>query len=679
MISVFRKKCSFYVRKEVIKMKKNKTASKRILCAIVAFAAAASYIWPSGADRALLISAESTTQGDVNGDGSVTAADLVSFINYTLGREEGISTANADMNGDGRVNIIDCILLINSLSGQQEPEPPAADEKKTITLSDEGISITGTGAASEGSVVTITEPGEYSVTGKLSDGQIIVNVDKTLYPAGKVELSLEGVDITSLDNSPLYIASVDDECVITVKKGTENVITDGAQYTNADGDSGAVYSKDDLKFKGKGKLTVNGNCADGIVGKDSVKIFNGSITVNAADDGVRGKDSVKIGDADDTDFSSLVLDIKTGTGDGIKATNDTDEGKGKVIINGGTVNVRAFGDGIHAYSDVEVKGGTIDIFTYKGSSYQGGSTSAMPSDLSAKGIKSDGTINISGGRIIADTSDDAVHGASAVSVTGGVLELKTGDDGIHSDTDVTIGSGTADTYDDVFIYIPECYEGVEGNNVTQNSGTCIVYSTDDGYNAAGGADGSGMTGPGGWRPGGWGSQTSGGAYAINLNGGFVYVSTADGDHDGFDSNGALNIAGAIAVSNGNEAFDSDGTKSFTAGTFIELKGRSGGMGGGMGGAALTASFSASINAAAGDRITVSDSQGNVIVSFAAGKAATSCKVGSKTVSSGKVNVGGTVTGGTALPVTGDSQQVYTGGTVSGGTDGTAGSSSGSRW
>ena len=56
---------------------------------------------------------------------------------------------------------------------------------------------------------------------------------------------------------------------------------DGTSYTNADEDSGAIYSKDDIKFKGKGNLTVNGNCADGIVGKDDVKIYNGNITVNA--------------------------------------------------------------------------------------------------------------------------------------------------------------------------------------------------------------------------------------------------------------------------------------------------------------------------------------------------------------------------------------------------------------
>ena len=501
----------------------------------------------------------------------------------------------------------------------------------------------------------------------------LYDFDKTVYPLEKVELSLEGTEITSLDNSPVYIASIDDECVITAKKGTDNIISDGTSYTNADEDSGAIYAKDDIKIKGKGNLIVNGNCSDGIVGKDSVKIFNGNITVNAADDGIRGKDSVKIGDVDDTDFSNLSVTVNTPAGDGIKATNATETDKGKVIINGGTITVKAFGDGIQGESDVKISGGTVDVYTYEGSGYTSGgnafdgNANKMPTDLSAKGIKSAGTINIEGGTITVDSSDDAVHGAGNVNIIGGRLELRSADDAVHSDTDLTIGAGTATTFDDVMIYVPKCYEGIEGQNIIQNSGTVIVYSDDDGYNAAGGADGSGMTGPGGWNPGG--GFGGGGNYAITLNGGFAYVSAADGDHDGFDSNGSITIDGAIAVSNGNEAFDCDGTKSFNSGTFVQLSGSgNGGMGGfpgrpggGMGGTSgMTASFSSTVSAQKGDRITVSDSSGNIIVSFLAGKPASTVSVGSKTVTSGTVTVGGDVQNGTALPVIGDSQQVYVG-------------------
>ena len=662
------------------KFKKMRSA----VCGILALAMAASYTCATGAAEGTALA------GDVNGDDIISTADAVTMISYLLGKDVSVNTENADINGDGTVNIVDGILLIDKILNPQPTDPPVtptdppvtptdppvtptdppATEESTIILNGTSAEITGSGAVAEGSIVTISMPGVYRISGKLDDGQIIVNVDKTAYPAGVVELSLEGAEINSKSNSAVYIESIDDECVITAKNGTENIISDGSEYVNADEDSGAIYSKDDLKIKGKGSLVVNGNCADGIVGKDSVKIFNGNITVNAADDGIRGKDSVKIGDAEDTDFSNLSVTVNTPAGDGIKATNSTEADKGKVIINGGTVTVKAFGDGIQGESDVKISGGTVDVYTYEGSGYTSGGSAfdgnanKMPTDLSAKGIKSAGTINIEGGTITVDSSDDAVHGAGNVNIIGGRLELRSADDAVHSDTDLTIGAGTATTFDDVMIYVPKCYEGIEGQNIIQNSGTVIVYSDDDGYNAAGGADGSGTTGPGGWNPGG--GFGSGGNYAITLNGGFAYVSAADGDHDGFDSNGSITIDGAIAISNGTDAFDCDGTKSFNSGTFVELSGsRNGGMGGGPGGmggmgSGMTASFSSTVSAQKGDRITVSDSSGNVIVSFIAGKPASNVSVGSKTVSSGTVTVGGDVQNGTALPVIGDSQQVYVG-------------------
>lgn len=676
-------------------MKKSDKKFRSVICGLLAFTVAASYTFTAGPFRD--VSADETVlSGDLNDDGVINTADAVAMINYLVGKDVKINSSNADFNADGTVNIVDGILLINKIMNPEqntdpEPEPPADtdDTETSITLNGDSIEVSGSGAVAEGSVLTISKPGTYVISGKLNDGQIIVDVDKTAYPEGKVELSLEGADITSSSDSAVYVASVADECVITVKKGTENVISDGTDYKNADDSTGAVYSKDDLKIKGKGNLTVNGNCKDGIVGKDSVKIFNGNITVNSVDDGIRGKDSVKIGDSDDTDFSNLSVTVNSASGDGIKATNDSDEGKGKVIINGGTVSIKSFGDGIQGESDVKIAGGDIEIYTYEGSSYTasgsttGGNTGGwgrpggfgggmgmdgnankMPDDLSAKGLKSSGTINITGGNIVIDSSDDAVHAAGNVNVTGGRLELRSADDGVHSDADLVIGEGSADTFDDVMIYVPKCYEGIEAMNITQNSGTVLVYADDDGYNAAGGADGSGMTGPGGWNQGGWGQPGGiggGGSYSLNLKGGLAFVSSADGDHDGFDSNGSITVDGAIAISNGNEAFDCDGAKTFTSGTFIEVSGGSGGGFGMPGGSSVgwTTAFSGNVTAQKGDRITVTDSAGNLIVSFLAGKPASKVSVGSKTVSSGKVTVSEEIPDGNALPVIGDSQQIYT--------------------
>ncbi|MGN0604960.1 MAG: carbohydrate-binding domain-containing protein [Oscillospiraceae bacterium] len=632
-----------------------------------------------------------TLAGDLNEDGAVNAVDFVLMKKYIINAGELGEQAmlNADMNSSGEVNIFDAIFLAKQLVTNQSTDPtePSETEASTITLLGTSIETSSSTVVIDGTTATITVPGVYTITGTLDDGQIIVDVDKTTYPTGAVELSLEGVDIASSNNSPVYIASIADECTITAKKGTDNVISDGSSYTNADEDSGAIYSKDDLKIKGKGNLTVNGNCADGIVGKDDVKIYNGNITVNAVDDGIRGKDSVRIGNIDDLAvegaYDNLSVTITTQSGDGITATNTTDEGKGYITVNGGTLSIDSYADGLQAEQALTVNGGTIDISTYEGSSFSGNVSSgntggwgggmqdgnSNKTDISAKGLKSGGTLDINGGTINIDSSDDCIHSAGNLNLYGGYMTLASADDACHSDTDLTIGNGTADTFDDVKILISTCYEGIEAINITQNSGTVIVNSIDDGYNAAGGADGSGTTNPGGWNPGG--GMGSGGNYSMNLNGGFALVNATDGDHDGFDSNGSITISGGYFISNGNEPFDSDGSKTYSGGVYIIDKG-SGGMGG-MGGSEMASTVTASCSANAGTRITLADGE-NVIVSFVADKSVTSLTAGCNAYTSAKFYTGGTITG-TSIAELG-SQICYVGGTISGGTELTSGSSGG---
>lgn len=82
-------------------------------------------------------------------------------------------------------------------------DTPTTDNPTTygavITLSDDGIAVDGTGATAEGSVVTISQAGEYTVTGSLSDGQIAVALPTK---SDEVTINLEGVDVTSTTGAP---------------------------------------------------------------------------------------------------------------------------------------------------------------------------------------------------------------------------------------------------------------------------------------------------------------------------------------------------------------------------------------------------------------------------------------------------------------------------------------------
>jgi len=524
--------------------------------------------------------------GDVNNDLKVDNMDLTMFCQYMV-KDITFDVEKmyiADLNENGAVGIDDLALLKQYIMGDKIPkigtykettqteitteaittsvttttettEVPVTTvtevsittvtetpmtEAKTITLNGTSIVKTGTGININGSIATITEPGVYVVKGTLNDGQILVNVDKTTYPDGEVELSLEGATINCSNNSAIFIESIDKECAISVKKGTVNTISDGSNYTNADGDSGAIYSKDDLKLKGKGDLVVKGNYKDAIVSKDSIKIFNGNIKVTAVDDGIRGKDSVKIGDADDTDFSALKVDVTSSSGDGIKATNETDVDSGKVIVNGGTVVIKSFTDAIDAAQSIKIDGGEVDIYTNKGST--GGSISSTVT--SAKGLKALKLIEINNGTIKIDSTDDSIHSNMDLIINGGNVTMATTDDAIHADNAITVNNGN--------INITKSYEGIEAYLIDVKGGNIKLVSSDDGFNAAGG-DGSGTQNNTGFFQGGMSTSTG----TLNISGGYCYVQ-ANGD--GVDSNGNLTISGGTVIvcgpsAGGNGIFD----------------------------------------------------------------------------------------------------------------------------
>ncbi|MCR4646214.1 MAG: carbohydrate-binding domain-containing protein [Oscillospiraceae bacterium] len=531
---------------------------------------------------------------------------------------------------------------------------------------------------SNGSYVTITKSGAYTISGASSNGQIKVATDDSAEPDAVVEMSFEGLELSNSSVAPVYIENVGDEAVISVKNGTTSTIKDGTShtdtYTNSDGETktcaAAIYARDDLKIKGKGTLVVEGSTEDGIVSTNDLKLWNGTINVTAADDAIRA-DSVKIGDtADATNYETLNITATSKAGDGIKATS-TETGKGFVLVSGGSVTIKSYADGIQAEQDFTMNGGTLDIYTYQGSGYTGsGSTggwgggmgmdgNANKTDISAKGIKavglydaagttyqSAGTITINGGTVKINSSDDAVHCAGAMAVNGGVFTIETADDGFHSDKTVAIGKTAANTFDDVQIYISKCYEGVEAPEINQNSGSVYIISGDDGYNAGGGADGSGSMNPGG--PGqGWGqgSTTSNSSIVLNLNGGLAVVNSANGDHDAFDSNGDINVNGGYYCANGQEPLDcgdSGNSIKMNGGSVISMTG---------GNTNLTTKY------------TFVDSSGKAIVSFVS---ASGGGLRASSTASGKS--GATVSGGTTVVAQAGDKAVTVGGTISGGSD-----------
>ena len=229
----------------------------------------------------------------------------------------------------------------------------------TITSGD------GTSVTQNGSVYTITQAGEYTVSGLLSEGQIVVDAADD----AEVTITLNGTSITCSTGSPIYIKNADN-VKIKSEENTYNCVVDAREGASDDAsdDAGnaAIYATCDLKFVGKGALSVTGNYNNGIQSKDDLSIKNVTIKVTAVNNAIKGNDAV------DIESGEIIAISKKG--DGIKTSNSSLSSKGKqkgiVTISGGNIDVYAACDGIDAAYGVDVSGdGNLNIYTDTYSEY----------------------------------------------------------------------------------------------------------------------------------------------------------------------------------------------------------------------------------------------------------------------------------------------------------------------
>ena len=570
-------------------------------------------------------------------------------ILYTLSLCVVVTACSAKTNTEN--NVSDSTTNSQTEIAVKESES-IGDIETYIKLSDDNTVVEGSGVNVENNIITITDAGTYSISGKLSDGQIIVNTNKE----EKTYIQLNGVDITCSNSAPIYVQS-SEKTVISLAEKSKNYIKDGSEYKfedeTSDEPNAAIFSKEDLTFIDSGSLEVSGNYDRGIVSKDDLVIENGNISVTSVGDGIRGKDSVVMTGGNVT--------IKSGQ-DGIQSNNTEDTSKGYVLIQGGKLNITSDQDGIQGESKVLISGGDINISSGGGSANSStgsdwgnwgvqpgqnpgdpnnqppnmnNETSTTEDTISAKGIKATTNITIDGGTINIDSSDDAIHSNESIAINGSEISISSGDDGIHSDATLDINGGSID--------ISKSYEGIESEVITINDGEIHVTSSDDGMNAAGGNDSSSTNG----RPGQNNFQSSGNG-AINLKGGYIVV---DSNGDGIDANGSITMTDGVVIVNGptnggNGSLDYDGTFDISGGTLIAA---------GSLGMVQTPSESSSQNTLnislsqqeANSLVHIEDEDGNNILTFAPSKTYQSVVVSSPNIKSNsnyKVYTGGSSTG-----------------------------------
>ena len=197
-----------------------------------------------------------------------------------------------------------------------------------VTLADEGCECGSDTVICEGDTVTITAPGEYLLTGSLSNGQVRVDCKED----GKVSINLQDVSIHYETGAAILIGHVSPRIRISLMADTTNELSNGADliYEEEDEPNGVIFSRSDLTIEGSGTLKVTAGAMDGIVSKDDLKIEGGTLIVNAPRHGIRGKDFVEISDGNIT---------VTAGKDGIRSNNNKESDRGYISVLGGTIRI----------------------------------------------------------------------------------------------------------------------------------------------------------------------------------------------------------------------------------------------------------------------------------------------------------------------------------------------------
>ena len=526
-----------------------------------------------------------------------------------------------------------------------------------ISLADGATEIDGDGATVSGNVVTITSAGEYILSGSLTDGQIVVNADKE----DVVQLILNNVSVTNSTGSAVYVEQAE-KVVMTLPEGTVSTLSDTARAEDADtsedsdetDDNAAIYAGDDLSFNGSGTLNINGNYKHGVKTVDDLVITGGTINITAVKEGLRGKDSVAILDG------NITIEARE---DGIQSSNGDDENSGWVSIDGGTLKIEAGDNGITAETVLLISAGNLDITASQDTLHSNGSIKIDDGTLvlSAEddGAHADNTLMITGGNITVLRSYEALEGAD-IAISGGVMLLNAQDDGINA-----AGGSDNGGFDMGGGQMPGQDRNTDSEDAdetdTTDSSTTSSMSTDGitemvsgGPDAVSGAsEDSADGGPGGGMTERGGDSFGGsGDYLISISGGYIYICVETGD--GVDSNGDIEISGGTLVvdgptSNANAAIDMEQSSFTVSGGNIAAAGSSGMLVIPTEATQAVVTIVFDQQQAAGDAVTLTDNNGNVIMSVVPENIYQSLMLSSAELELNqtyKIAYGGTVSGNT---------------------------------
>ena len=262
----------------------------------------------------------------------------------------------------------------------------------TFTFTDSGVTAAGetdTGYEIDGTALTITSSGTYTVSGSCADGSIKVKKGTT-----GVTLVLSDLTLTS-ENTAAITCGKSSEVTILVSNGTENSLSDTEQNNddnypeNENAENAVIKCKDGstVTLCGDGELTITANGKNGIKsgattdedGEALLTIRDLTLNIDApVNDAINAEQllnvesgTLTIDAADDAIHCDLVLNIGADGTDGptIDITNCCEGLEGAELnVCSGDITINASDDCLNAANSdltdydftMTISGGTID-------------------------------------------------------------------------------------------------------------------------------------------------------------------------------------------------------------------------------------------------------------------------------------------------------------------------------
>lgn len=273
----------------------------------------------------------------------------------------------------------------------------------TFIFTDSGVTAAGetdTGYEIDGTALTITPSGTYTVSGSCAGGSIKVKKGTT-----GVTLVLDGLTLTS-ENTAAITCGKSSEVTILVSNGTENSLSDTEQNNDDNYPENENVENAVIKCKDGSLVTL---CGDGEL----------TITAN-------GKNGIKSGATTDEDgeasltIRDLTLNIDAPVNDAINA-------EPLLSVESGTLTIDAADDAIHCDLVLNIgadgtDGPTIDAYSSAGDGFDSNGDLTITGDTvivwtantaDNEPLDADGTITVSGGTVL------AAGGSSGMGMGGG--------------------------------------------------------------------------------------------------------------------------------------------------------------------------------------------------------------------------------------------------------------------